>query len=62
MPFDFKKEYKEFYMSPKKPTIVTVPPMKYIVVAQRGTHVSVRTVYRTAMPSDPCLLQIWGVL
>ncbi len=36
MPFDFKKEYKEFYMPPKKPTIVTVPEMNYIAVRGRG--------------------------
>lgn len=35
MPFDYKKEYKEFYLPPKKPTIVTIPPMNYIAV--RGT-------------------------
>ena len=35
MPFDFKKEYKEFYMSKNKPEIVTVPPANYIAV--RGT-------------------------
>ena len=34
MAFDFKKEYKEFYMPPKKPTIITVPPMNYIAVRQ----------------------------
>ena len=32
MAFDFKKEYKEFYMPPKKPSIVTVPKMNYIAV------------------------------
>ena len=32
MAFDFKKEYKEFYAPPKKPTIVEVPPMSYIAV------------------------------
>ena len=32
MAFDFKKEYKEFYMSKIKPSILTVPPMNYIVV------------------------------
>ena len=26
MAFDFKKEYKEFYMPKNKPMIVTVPP------------------------------------
>ncbi len=36
MPFDYKKEYKEFYMPPKKPTIVTVPPMNFIAVRGRG--------------------------
>lgn len=36
MPFDFKKEYKEFYMPPKKPSIVTVPSMNYIAVRGEG--------------------------
>ena len=36
MPFDFKKEYKEFYLPPKKPTIVTVPPMNYLAVRGEG--------------------------
>ena len=36
MPFDYKKEYKEFYMPPKKPVIVTVPPMNYIAVRGKG--------------------------
>ena len=35
MVFDFKKEYKEFYMPKSKPGIVTVPSMNYIAV--RGT-------------------------
>ena len=35
MAFDFKKEYKEYYMSKNKPEIVTVPKMNYIAV--RGT-------------------------
>lgn len=36
MPFDYKKEYKEYYMPPKKPTIVTVPEMNYIAVRGKG--------------------------
>ena len=36
MPFDFKKEYKEFYMPKNKPEIVTVPPMNYIAVRGKG--------------------------
>lgn len=36
MAFDFKKEFKEFYMPPKKPTIVKVPKMNYIAVRGSG--------------------------
>ena len=36
MPFDFKKEYKEFYLPPKTPTIVEVPPMNYLAVRGKG--------------------------
>ena len=36
MPFDYKKEYREFYMPPKKPSIVTVPPMNFTAVRGRG--------------------------
>jgi hypothetical protein len=36
MAFDYKKEYKEFYMPPAKPGLVTVPAMNYIAVAGRG--------------------------
>ncbi|MCM1091770.1 MAG: GyrI-like domain-containing protein [Muribaculum sp.] len=35
MAFDFKKEYKEFYMPKNQPSIVEVPQMNYIAV--RGT-------------------------
>ena len=36
MAFDFKKEYKEFYMPNNKPGIVTVPSMNYIAVRGQG--------------------------
>ncbi len=36
MPFDFKKEYKEFYLSPAKPQIVRIPEMNYVAVRGRG--------------------------
>ena len=36
MAFDFKKEYKEFYMPKNKPSIVTVPRMNYIAVRGQG--------------------------
>lgn len=36
MPFDYKKEYKEFYLPKDKPSIVTVPSMNYIAVRGKG--------------------------
>lgn len=36
MAFDFKKEYKEFYMPKSKPEIVTVPEANYIAVRGKG--------------------------
>lgn len=36
MAFDYKKEYKEFYLPKKKPEIVTVPKMNYIAVKGCG--------------------------
>ena len=36
MPFDYKKEYKEFYMPPKNPTIITIPSMNYLAVRGKG--------------------------
>ena len=36
MAFDYKKEYKEFYLPKRKPEIVTVPKMNYIAVKGCG--------------------------
>ena len=36
MAFDFKKEYKEYYLAPQKPVIVDVPEMNYIAVRGNG--------------------------
>lgn len=36
MAFDFKKEYKEFYLPKSKPSIVTVPSMNFIAVRGQG--------------------------
>ncbi len=36
MAFDYKKEYKEFYMPKAKPAIVTIPKMNYIAVRGKG--------------------------
>lgn len=36
MAFDFKKEYKEFYMPKNKPEIINVPKANYIAVKGKG--------------------------
>lgn len=36
MAFDYKKEYKEFYMPKNKPNIVDIPPMNYLAVRGKG--------------------------
>ena len=36
MAFDFKKEYKEFYMPKNAPSIVEIPKMNYIAVRGKG--------------------------
>lgn len=36
MAFDYKKEYKEFYLPPKKPQIITIPSMNFIAVKGKG--------------------------
>ena len=36
MAFDYKKEYKEFYMPKSKPSIVTISKMNYIAVRGKG--------------------------
>ena len=36
MAFDFKKEYKEFYLPPNRPEIVTVPSANFLAVRGEG--------------------------
>lgn len=36
MAFDYKKEYKEFYLPKKKPALITVPAMNFIAVRGNG--------------------------
>lgn len=36
MAFDFKKEFKEFYLPPAKPQIVDVPKMQFVAVRGHG--------------------------
>ena len=36
MAFDFKKEYKEFYLPKDKPSLIEVPPMSFLAVRGQG--------------------------
>ena len=36
MAFDYKKEYREFYMPPKKPDIIEIPQMNFLAVRGEG--------------------------
>lgn len=36
MAFDYKKEYKEFYMPKNKPSIIEIPKMNYIAIRGKG--------------------------
>ena len=36
MPFDYKKEYKEYYLPKSKPSIITVPRMNFLAVRGHG--------------------------
>ena len=49
MAFDFKKEYKEFYMPKNKPMIVTVPKMNYIAVRGQGDPNETDGAYQKAI-------------
>ena len=49
MAFDFKKEYKEFYMPAARPSIVTVPPMNYIAVRGEGDPNAEDGTYKQAI-------------
>lgn len=49
MAFDFKKEYKEFYLPKNQPEIVTVPPMTYVAVRGRGDPNEEGGAYKAAI-------------
>ena len=49
MPFDFKKEYKEFYMPKDKPEIVTVTKTNYIAIRGKGDPNEKGGEYQTAI-------------
>ena len=49
MAFDYKKEYKEFYMPKNVPAIITVPKMNYIAVRGSGDPNTKDGEYKTAI-------------
>lgn len=49
MAFDFKKEYKEFYLPKNTPGIVTVPKMNYIAVRGQGDPNSEDSEYKRSI-------------
>ena len=53
MAFDFKKEYKDFYLPKNKPQIVTVPPQITSPSGARGTPM--RRAVLTKRPSAYCM-------
>lgn len=49
MAFDYKKEYKEFYLPKKKPGLVTVPSMNFVAVRGKGDPNEEGGDYKEAM-------------
>ena len=49
MPFDFKKEYKEFYLPKNSPQIVNVPKANYIAIRGQGNPNEEGGAYKQAI-------------
>ena len=49
MAFDYKKAYKEFYLPPKMPGIVTVPAMNFLAVRGQGDPNEEDGAYKQAL-------------
>ena len=49
MAFDYKKEYKEFYMPKNKPAIVKIPKMNYIAVRGKGDPNAENSAYKESI-------------
>ena len=49
MAFDYKKAYKEFYLPPKTPGIVTVPAMNFLAVRGQGAPNEEGGAYKQAL-------------
>ena len=49
MAFDYKKEYKKFYMPKNKPTIVNIPKMNYLAVRGSGDPNKENSEYKASI-------------
>ncbi len=49
MAFDYKKEYKEFYLPKNKPSIVEIPRMNYIAVTGKGNPNDENSEYKNSI-------------
>ena len=49
MSFDYKKEYKEFYMPKNKPNIIEIPKMSYIAVRGKGNPNEENSEYKQSI-------------
>ena len=49
MAFDYKKEYREFYLPPQKPVSVTVPAMQFLAVRGSGDPNQPEGTYQQAL-------------
>ena len=49
MPFDYKKEYKEYYQPKNKPSIIEIPAMTFLAVRGKGDPNQENGEYQTAI-------------
>ena len=49
MPFDYKKEYREFYLPKAKPELIDVPEMRYIAIRGAGDPNAEGGAYQAAI-------------
>ena len=49
MPFDYKREYPEFYLPPKTPGIIAVPAMNFLAVRGKGDPNPENSAYQQAI-------------
>ena len=50
MAFDYKKEYKDFYLPPRTPGIVTIPAMNFLAVRGYGDPNEESRLWSCSMP------------